>query len=320
MRLISLLIVCLFLTGCSWPSLLITPIQYPDKIEEVTVASGSSSKIAIIPLDGMIANARVGGGVMGQSENKVALFEQQLAQAESDPNVKAVVLRINSPGGTVTGSDAVYELVKRFKERSKKPVIASCQELTASGGYYVALASDRIVAQPTSVVGSIGVIFQTFNVTGTMNMIGLKSETIKSGEMKDMGSPFKEMTAHDRQVMQALIDEYFARFKGLVGEHRHLSGNKLDSVSDGRIFSGEQAFKLGLIDQLGTLEDAIDVAREMGGAKGAKAIMYRRPYGPAGSIYASSDAPVPEAAGGVNINLPESALPLPTGFWYAWRP
>lgn len=319
MRWISLLTV-LCLTGCSWPSLLITPVQYPDKIEEVTVQSGSGSKIAIIPLDGMIANVRVGGGVLGQSENKVALFEQQLAQAEADSSVKAVVLRINSPGGTVTGSDSVYELVRRFKTTSQKPVVASCQELTASGGYYVALASDMIVAQPTSVVGSIGVIFQTFNLSETLGMIGVKAEAIKSGELKDMGSPFKPMTDHEREVFNALIKEYFARFKGLVGEHRHLSGPRLDEVSDGRVFSGEQALRAGLVDQLGTLEDAIDVARKLGGAEGARAVMYRRPYGPAGSIYASSDLPMPESNSGININLPESALPLPTGFWYVWRP
>ena len=155
--------------GCGTPSLLITPVANTQRLDEIEVEPGkgwSAGKIAIIEVEGMILNART-GGFMQPQENKLSLFVEQLNAAKQDPSIKAIVLRINSPGGTVTASDTMYEAVIKFKEETNKPVIASTQDMACSGAYYIACASDTIVAHPTSVVGSIGVIFHTFDVEGT---------------------------------------------------------------------------------------------------------------------------------------------------------
>jgi protease-4 len=202
---VLLCLVCL-LAGCGTPSFLITPVAGSSDLDETVVQKGTGflpPKIALIELDGMLANARDGGLLQAQ-ENKLSLFTQQLQEAEDDSSVKAVVLRINSPGGTVTCSDTMYEMIKKFRETTKKPVIADTQEVTASGAFYVACGCDRIVAHPTSVVGSIGVIFQTFEFTGTMAKLGVTSNAIASGPYKEMGSPFKRLEPQERELMQQM--------------------------------------------------------------------------------------------------------------------
>ena len=315
------------LTGCGMPSFLITPVQNTNALQEVTVAKGKGrDKIAMIEVEGMLMNAK-SGGFLQPTENPLSLFTQQMNQAARDKDVKAVLLRVNSPGGTVTTSDAMYEIVMRFKQKTNKPVVASMQEVAASGGYYVALAADRTMAQPTTVVGSIGVIFSTFDFSGTMNKIGAQANSIKSGPLKDMGSPFKNLTPEERAVMQGIVDEYYARFIDKLETHRQMPDTSLrDTVTDGRVFSGQRAKELGLIDEVGLLEDAIKVTRKMADAPKASVVMYKRPYGYRGSIYAETNLPEPQMAGGsgagpnvTKLELPGGPL-LPTGFYYLWNP
>jgi protease-4 len=333
-------IVCLFVFGlavvcggCGVPSFLITPVSNSNKLQEHTVQAGSSGdKVAIIEVEGMLANMR-SGGLLQPTENKVSLFTQQMRAAARDKSVKAVILRVNSPGGTVTASDTMYEIVRDFRRRTKKPVIASTQEVCASGAYYVSCAADTIVAHPTSVVGSIGVLFSTMEFEEALGKLGVRAESIKSGPLKDMGSPFKALSRNERAVMQEMVDEYFTRFIGIVADNRPVKEPRPSlpvaadyaGVYSGRVFSGEQAVALGLADRTGRLEDAIKVAREMGHAKGAKVIMYRRPYGYGGSIYASADVAAPRAESGrgptvLRLELPESRAFLPGGFYYLWEP
>jgi protease-4 len=310
-----------WLVGCGMPSFLVTPVSNKNELEERVVQKGegiSPAKIAIIPVEGMIANTR-SESLLGSTENQVSLISQQLQAAEDDSSVKAIVLRINSPGGTVAGSDTIYDLLVRFRKKTGKPMVASAQELAASGGYYVALACDRIVAQPSSIVGSVGVVFTTFDIEGTLGKIGARTYTIKSGQFKDIGSPFKQMTPEERQLIQGMVDEYFQHFRGLVMEHRKIPAEMLPTATDGRVFTGEQALKMHLVDQVGSLEDAIDLARQLGDAKGAKAVLYVRPYGYGGSIYASNQLPPPEGKT-TNINVPVLNQALPTGFYYLWEP
>ena len=317
---LSLPLLLLLLTGCT-PSFLITPVSSETTLREETVQSGKGfarGKIAIIEIEGMLMNVR-SGGFMQPQENPVSLFVQQLEKAEKDSDVKAVVLRINSPGGTVSASDVMYDAVQRFRKNSGKPVVAAAQEVAASGGYYVACAADQIVVQPTSIVGSIGVIFQTFDFSGTLAKVGARTESVKSGPMKDMGSFFKPLGADERQIMQGMIDEYYQRFQLVVTAGRKLEGQRLAAVADGRVFSGAQAHAAGLADRTGMLNDAIDLARELGKAPGAKVILYKRPYGYGGSIYATSPTHQPQA-NVVNLNLTPPDMVLPTGFYYLWRP
>jgi protease-4 len=309
-----------FLTiGCA-PSFLVTPVQNIQGVEEVRVRGGKfgGGKIALIEVEGLLANVRT-GGVLQPQENKLSLFTEQLAKAESDPKVKAIVLRVNSPGGTVTCSDTMYDAIKHFRERTKKPVIACAQEVMASGAYYVATGCNEIYAQPTSVVGSIGVIINTFTVDGTLAKIGVRNEVIKSGPLKDMGSPFKPFSDDERAVMQGMIDEYYGRFVQVVQAKCNIQDpQKLKIATDGRVFSGAQAHALGLVDKIGSLEDAIDRAKELSGTREATIVMYKRPYGYQGSIYASNNVPVPQGQT-LNIPLPESSAFLPRGFYYLWE-
>ena len=310
------------LGGCGVPSFLITPVANTNKLEEVTVKEGSGwsrPKVALIEVEGMLMNARQ-GGFLQPTENKLSLFTQQMEQAARDEDVKAVVLRINSPGGTVTCSDTMYEMVKEFREKTKKPVIASTQEVAASGAYYVACGADEIVAHPTSVIGSIGVIFETFDVSRGLDKLGIKSEAIKSGDLKDMGSPFKPLAPEARAVMQGMIDEYYVRFVSVVTTNRMIADEtKLRTATDGRVFSGQQALELGLVDRLGSLEDAIKLAKEKSNSPRAGVVMYKRPYGYRGSIYADSSTRAPRA-NVLHLELPAEDLFLPRGFYYLWKP
>lgn len=320
-RQVALLLFFCLMGGCGLPSFLITPVPGTRALKEQTVQSGrTADKIAIIEVEGLLLNART-GGFLQPGENDVSLFIEQLERAEHDPAVKAVVLRVNSPGGTVSASDVMYENLLRFRKRSGKTVVASAQDMMTSGAYYLACGADKIVAQPTSVLGSIGVIFQTFEFSGTMEKIGASSQAIKSGILKDMGSPFRMPTTDERQVMQGMVNDYFSRFQEVIRRHRRLDDLRLADISDGRVFTGEQGAILGITDRVGFLEDAIDLARELAGAPGAKVVMYKRPYGYTGTIYAKSPLPPPQANVSVlQLNLPPSRAALATGFYYLWSP
>jgi protease-4 len=312
---------CLFflVAGCGTGSFLITPVSNTSDLKQITVQPGeASAKVAIIEVEGMLMDERT-GGLLQATENPLSMFVQQLDQAASDDSVKAIVLRVNSPGGSVTTSDTMYDALQRFKAKTHKPVIASAQELDASGAFYVSCAADKIIVNPTSIVGSIGVIFESFDLEGTLDKLGVRTDAIKSAPLKDMGSPYRHLTPEAREVMQGMVDEYFARFKNIVTTNRGIKDSTtLDLVTDGRVFSGTRAVELGLADQVGRLPDAIDLARQMGNAPGGEVIMYKRPYGYAGSIYAETPIPQPQS-NDMNLKLPMSNW-LPDGFYYLWQP
>jgi protease-4 len=314
----------LFVIGCGTPSFLITPVSNTSELEEVPVQRGEGffpKKIAIIEVEGVLVNANT-GGFLQPSENPLNVFTEQLNKAAADPSVKAVVLRVNSPGGAVGTSDTMYDEVIKFREKTGKPVIASAQEIDASGAYYVSCACNKIVAHPAGLMGSIGVIFEDFDLSGTLNIIGVRPETIKSAPMKDIGSPFRPMTDQERAVLQGLVDSFFHRFKSIVLAGRPFpSPTDLDAIADGRVFTGPEAVQLHLADQVGRLDDAIALAKQMADAPQAEVIMYKPPYGYAGSIYASMNVPAPQAQSNVTtLQLPKSDALLPSGLYYLWKP
>lgn len=321
-RVKGLLLCLVMVAGCGTPSFLVTPVQNTNTLEEQTVMQGkgwATEKIAIVEVEGMLLNMRQ-SGLLQPTENRVSLFTQEMEAAAKDPAVKAVVLRVNSPGGTVTASDIMYQTVVQFREKTKKPVVASLQDVAASGGYYVACGSDRIIASPTAVVGSIGVIFNTFNFEGTLAKIGARAEAIKSGPLKDMGSPFRELDPQSRAVMQGMVDDYYRRFVSVVTAHRPLKTMPtLQTVTDGRVFTGTKAVELGLADRTGLLTDAIDEARSLAKSPEARVIIYRRPFGYGGSIYAQSSTPQPQSSV-IQLSVPGVTDRLPTGFYYLWMP
>ena len=210
------------------------------------------SKVAIVRLEGPIAGSK-----------KII---DEFKEYAKDNSVKAIVLRINSPGGAVAPSQEIYEEVKRTA--AKKKVVVSMGAIAASGGYYIASAATRIIADPGTLTGSIGVIMELPNVEGLMNKIGLKTVIIKSGKNKDMGTPFREMKPAERKILQNVMDNVHDQFIRAVAAGRKMKIEDVRKLADGRIFTGEQALKNGLIDQLGTLDDAVRTAARMAGISG----------------------------------------------------
>jgi protease IV len=313
----------LSLPGCGTPSFLITPVSNASELDKVTVEEGRGGSIAIIPVEGTLVDERA-IGIITPSENPLNLFIQQLNEVANDDSVKAVVLRVNSPGGSVTTSDTMYDALVRFRQQTHKPVVASAQEVDASGAYYVSCGADKIVVAPTSIVGSIGVIFESFDFQDTLAKLGIQPVVVKSAPLKDMGSPFKHLDPQAQAIMQEMVDEYYGRFKTIVFSNRPVKDPATQTlVSDGRVFSGQRATQLGLADSTGHLNDAIDLARQMANAPGAAVVMYKRPYAYSGSIYAEMPAPTPTEQASVSrdLNLRLSLSDsMPTGFYYLWKP
>jgi protease-4 len=207
-------------------------------------------------------------GVITQSSGIIEEIHQYL----EDEGVKAIILRIDSPGGGVGPSQEIYREIIKIK--SKKKVVTSMGSVAASGGYYVACASDLIVANPGTITGSIGVIMEFTNIEELFKKIGIKGVVVKSGELKDMGSPFREMTPEERRIIQGVIDNVHQQFIQAVADGRKLDRSKVAQIADGRILTGEQAKQLGLIDQIGNLEDAIDTTAKLVGIVGKPNILY----------------------------------------------
>ncbi|MEE8450101.1 MAG: signal peptide peptidase SppA [Thermodesulfobacteriota bacterium] len=198
---------------------------------------------------------------------------EQLNEFVEKRDVKALVIRINSPGG---GVGAAQEIFRELEKITDKTVVASMGSVAASGGYYVALGTQRIFANPGTITGSIGVIMEFSTLEGLMRKIGLKSYTIKSGKYKDVGSPFRKMTAEDRELLQGVVGDIHNQFVEVVARRRDLPLEKAKKIADGRIFTGRQAKELGLIDELGNLQDAIDAAAKMAGIKGKPQVVYSK--------------------------------------------
>jgi protease-4 len=211
----------------------------------------------------MIVGGRGQSGFLAVEGGSDAVISQ-LRQAKEDPDVAAVVLRINSPGGTAAGSQEVYNEVLRIKE-SGKPVVASFADTAASGGYLVACGADEIVANPASITGSIGVIIEVTNFVELYDKLGIGTDTIKSGEHKDMGSVNRPLDESEREIMQSMVDDIYAQFVDIVAEGRGLSVERVRELADGRIYTGRQALELGLVDRLGDQVDAIDAAAALAG-------------------------------------------------------
>ena len=203
--------------------------------------------IRVLRLEGEIADARK---IVGK-----------ISEARSDSDVKAVVLRIESPGGAVGASQEIFEAVRQLDR--VKPVVASIGNIGASGGYYAALGARRIWALPGSITGSIGVISQFTDFHQILEKIGVRSETVKSGEMKDAGSPWRPMNEREKALFQSMVGDIYAQFRGAVQSRRGIDSIALDTLADGRVLTGRQAWKAHLVDTTGTLQEAIEEARRL---------------------------------------------------------
>ncbi len=215
-------------------------------------------KVGVVEIRGVIANPKA--------------IILQLKKFRKNENVKAIVLRIDSPGGGVGPSQEIYSEVK--KTTLQKKVVASMGAIAASGGYYVAAASDHIMANPGTITGSIGVVMEFANMEELFKKIGISAHVIKSGDYKDIGSPLRKMTPEERSLLKGFVDNVHQQFVAAVAEGRKMSEESIRAMADGRILSGQQAQELGLIDSLGNMEDAIAMAAKLGGIKGEPSIVY----------------------------------------------
>jgi protease-4 len=206
----------------------------------------------------------------------VDLIKAQLNRAKDDHDVKAVILRVDSPGGEVLASDEIYRAIQDFQSKSSKSVIASMGNLAASGGYYVAVAANRIYANPGTLTGSIGVVMQLANVEGLLKKVGVDYIVVKAGAYKDIGNIARPMKPEERQVLQALLDDVYGQFVKAVADRRGLDEKTVRGFADGRIYSGQQARALKMVDEMGGLEDAIEAAAKLAGIVGRPKLIYPR--------------------------------------------
>jgi protease-4 len=226
-----------------------------------------------MPLKDKVALVRVEGPII-QSKNIV----DEIKEYVKDRSVKALVLRVDSPGGGVVPSQEIYEEVK--KAAGKKKVIVSMGSVAASGGYYISAPANRIIANPGTITGSIGVIMEIPNLKGLMDKVGVKTEVIKSGRHKDIASAFRGIGAEEREILQGVMDDVHDQFIKAVSEGRKMPVGEVKKMSDGRIFSGRQAVKTGLVDELGDLEHAIGVAARLAGIKGEPQVVTKKEKSP----------------------------------------
>ncbi len=321
MKRLFVLIVCVFmLNGCAAPSIKLIS-DAADPLREFTLEGTTAEKILIVPIRGVISdNPRK--GFIRVLPSMVQKVVAHLKKAEKDSDIKAVLLKINSPGGSATASDILYREIKAYKQRSGVKIVAAMMGLATSGGYYVALPADTIVAHPTTVTGSVGAVFIKPEVTGLMEKIGVDVSVHKSGRNKDMGSPFRTPSKEEEDILQALIDSLGKRFADLVGRHRQLAPQALQAVATARIYLAADAQKAGLVDRIGYIDDALQQARQLANlADTAKVVIYRRTSFPDDNIYnplSTGSEGKPLAL--VDLGVLEWIPPQTAGFYYLWLP
>lgn len=317
----------LVLAGCSDRTIQISLVPTHGGIHPRMVKKSShwfvSNRIAIVNISGMLMDGSV-GGLFGGGHNPVSDLQQTLTNIEHDPRVKAVVLRMNTPGGTVTSSAMMYHEILAFRRKTHLPVIASMMDVCASGGYYVSCAADYQMAYPTTITGSIGVIVQLFNFHRTLRYLGVQAPVFVSGPNKDTASPFHAMTPENKKIIQGFVTQFYARFLNIVKKsHLEVSARNWPKLTDGRPVTGEDAFHDHLINGLGGLESALKLAKKMAHIRHANVVIYKRYSQSSGSIYAHSNMPAPrgQQVNLMNLNLSGADMSslLHPNFFYMWQ-
>ena len=312
------------LSGCTGINVSLLPATKP--LEEKVLEGKGTPKILLLDLDGVISFKEETDKLqLSARPSKVAFFREALRKAEADSDIAGVIVRINSPGGTVAASDTIYHEIMSFKQRRKIPVNAYIMELCASGGYYVASASDRIIASPTAVTGSIGVIVMKFNIEGLLSKIGVSEETYKSGPKKDFWSPFRPSTEEEKKMLQDIVDKLYTRFVEVVYANRQklLTEREVKALADGRILTASGALEARLIDQVSYLDETIDAMKKALNIKQARVITYIRPKTFKSNIYSEySEMPLlgSPVINLISINAEELSLFSGVQFMYLWNP
>jgi protease-4 len=308
--------------GCYAPvNLDLQELLAPSVQEVVLRPSEEDEKLLLLSIDGAIANER-GSGLISSSQGLVARVQEQLLRAEQDPDVRGLLLRIDSPGGDVTASDIIYRELCAWKQRTGRPIVALFLGTAASGGYYVAQAADRIVAQPTCITGSIGVIATLPDLSGLLEKVGVQVHLVTSGARKGAGNPFQPLADEDRKEFQALVDALYERFLTVVaaGRAKRLTAEEIRPLADGRVFTAEAALAAKLVDEVGYFDEALTALEGLAHTQGAAVVCYReQSRGLGGETLYSSRGADP-------LTLPEASLaellrPVAgPAFSYLWLP
>ncbi len=315
-----LLVLMVAISGCAAPRISIFG-NNDEPLEEYTLQGSTKGKVLLIPVNGVITDD-VESGIIRKKPSMVQEIVAQLNKAEKDKDVGAVLLVIDSPGGSVTASDVLYHEIVQFKEKTGTKVVASMMDVAASGGYYIALPADAILAHPTTITGSVGVLFLQPKVVGLLDKIGVEVQVSKSGANKDIGSPFRAATAQEKQLIQEMTDKLARRFLDLVSQHRHIDAKEMAEIASAKVYLADEAQRMGLVDRIGYLSDAVDEARRLAGLdKDAKVVVYRREKYENDTIYNMQST---WTGGDDRIVLIDLGLPtlmereFATGFYYLW--
>lgn len=295
----------LLLAGCV--TVKVDLFDEPEPLKEKVVSGFSRDKILLVDISGMIVETQsrsllsLGLG----SVTTPGYIREVLDKAAKDNRIKAVILRINSPGGTVSASDIIHHELLAYKRETGVPVVACLMGVATSGGYYLAQAGDTIIANPSTITGSIGVLAMKLNIKGLMDKVGVEGEMVKSGHWKDFWSPFRPATPEEKRMMQEVINNYYRGFVDVVAQGRKMDLKEVRQVADGRIYTAAQAKDLGLVDSLGYLDDAIQAAKKKAGLEEAKVVRYNRPGSYRPNIYS---------------RFPDLSLAATPQFLYMWWP
>lgn len=281
-------------------------------------AHSQQALVAVVDVDGVLLDAAA-TGIGSAGENAVSVFRERLDAIQCNPRVAAVVLRIHSPGGSVSATDIMWHDLQRFRERKAVPVVACLMDVAAGGGYYLATGADVIVAHPTSITGAIGCILNVYNLQDLMAQFNIVGIPVKAGKNIDLGTPIKALEPEGRKLLQAMADEFHQRFRDVVLQARPEVDGAQESTFDGRVFTASQAKTLGLIDEIGYMDDAVAHARNLAGLpSNAELVFYHRKGDPALSQYSiTPNIPLQDKLLPVNVpGLNRSRLP---SFLYLWE-
>jgi protease-4 len=281
-------------------------------------ACAGGPKVAVVDVDGLLLNLNL-TGPYSSGENPVDLFREKLDRAAADPNVCAVVVRINSPGGAVTATDIMWRDLQAFRARTQRPVVACLMDLGCAGGYYLATASDRILAHPTTLTGGVGVILNLYNLEDFLNTYNVRTQFVKAGAKIDMGTMLKTLDPESRRLLQRMADHLHERFKEIVRRQRQRLNGDEATLLDGRILNAPEALERGLIDDVGYLDDAIEMARQLAGQPRAGVVLFHRCDDVARTPYATTPN-VPLQATLWPVAIPGADRSRWPTFLYLWQP
>ena len=315
------LAVVLALAGCITVNAPLSSAGDPG-LHETTISGGGADKILWLPVTGFISSHPQSSAFgLVHNDSVLTQVERSLDKAADDDAIKAVILRIDSPGGTVAASDEIYHRITAFHQATGKPVIASLGGVAASGGYYIAMAADEVIAQPTTITGSIGVIIVNVNAAGLLDKLGLRDASVTSGVHKDLLSPLRPPRPDEQAIVDDVVDALFQRFVGVVRTSRgaRLDRDQLATITDGRIFSATAAQRLGLVDAIAHRDEVVTRAERRIGASDARLVRYYRGKRAPDTLSAGAAAGTHGASASLVSQLAESTLTDATTPLYLWR-